>query len=193
VTVWRPGDIGAVLRTLQALAAAPVTRSLPSAPWPQPCWSELVDRRVLQRLGLCSHDWIELHGPRLVELDQRAAPRGSVIVHGDVRSDNLCLLPDGRVQLVDWSHGGIGDARHDLVALLPSLHLEDGPAPSSLLREPIEMIVRFAGPAIARAGSRRAMPEWLRDVLGRLAAIQLTWIAEVLELPLDRAPPTAPG
>lgn len=192
-TIWRPRDIDAVLGTLQDLAAAPVSRELPSVAWPQPCWSRLVERRVPARLGLCSTDWIDRHGPLLVDLDERAAPTGSAIVHGDVRSDNLCLLPDGHVRLVDWSHGGIGDPRHDLVTLVPSLQLEGGPAPSARLRDPIEMIVRFAGPTIARAASRRAIPDWLRDVLGRLASIQLTWIAEILELPLDPSHPTEPN
>ena len=33
-------------------------------------------------------------------------------------------------------------------------------------------IVRLAGPTVARAASRRQMPDWLRDVLRRLAVIQ---------------------
>ncbi|MBO0766890.1 MAG: hypothetical protein J2P50_20180 [Hyphomicrobiaceae bacterium] len=84
--------------------------SLPLAPWPRPWWSRLLERRVPVRLGLCSQDWFDRYGPRLVELDERAAPSGSAIVHGDVRSDNLCLLADGQVRLVDWARGESGPA-----------------------------------------------------------------------------------
>ncbi|HEY7263463.1 MAG TPA: hypothetical protein VH589_18490 [Trebonia sp.] len=49
-----------------------------------------------------------------------------------------------------------------------------------MLRDPIDMIVRLAGRTIWRAVSRREMPDWLRDVLRRLAVIQFAWIAEII-------------
>jgi aminoglycoside phosphotransferase (APT) family kinase protein len=175
-TQWRAGDIDAVLATLGQLRAQPAGTSLPPVSWPQPCWSRLVERRTPARLGLCSAEWLDRHGPQVIAFDERAAPGGGSIVHGDVRSDNLCLLADGQVRLVDWSVSGAGHPMHDLIALLPTLHLEGGPAPASVLRDPVAMIVRLAGPAVARAASRREMPGWLRDVLRRLAVIQFAWI-----------------
>ncbi|MBO0831180.1 MAG: phosphotransferase [Actinobacteria bacterium] len=188
-TQWRPGDIDAVLAALEQLRAHPAGKSLRPAPWPRPCWSRLVERSIPVRLGLCSQDWLDRHGPKIISFDDRAACDGSSIVHGDVRSDNLCLFPDGQIRLVDWSNSGTGHPLHDLIALLPTLHLEGGPTPASMLPKPVELIVRLAGPTIARAASRREMPEWLRDVLRRLALIQFAWITEIMDLRVE--PPQA--
>ncbi len=184
-TQWRAGDIDAVLATLGRLRAMPAGTSLPPVSWPRPCWSGLVERRVPARLGLCSRQWLDRHGPEIIALDERAPPDGRSVVHGDVRSDNLCLLADGQVRLVDWSASGAGHPMHDLITLLPTLHLEGGPAPASVLRDPVAMIVRLAGPVVARAASRREMPDWLRDVLRRLAVIQFAWITQIMELSIE--------
>jgi Phosphotransferase enzyme family len=188
-TQWRAGDIDAVLATLEQLRALPAGPSLPSVSWPQPCWSGLVERRIPARLGLCSQEWLDRHGPEIIAFDERATPDGCSIVHGDVRSDNLCLLADGQVRLVDWSVSGVGHPLHDLIALLPTLRLEGGPAPASVLRDPVAMIVRLAGPVVARAASRRKMPDWLRDVLRRLAVIQFAWITEIMDLSVESPHP----
>jgi aminoglycoside phosphotransferase (APT) family kinase protein len=177
---WRAGDIDAVLTTLEQLRALPAAPSLTPVPWPRPCWPRLVEHRIPARLGLCSQDWLDRHGPEIITLDERATSDGRSIVHGDVRSDNLCLLPDGQVRLVDWSESGAGHPLHDLIMLLPMLHLEGGPTPASVLRDPIDMIVRLAGRTIWRAVRRSEMPDWLRDVLRRLAVIQFAWITEII-------------
>jgi len=181
-TRWRAGDVDAVLATLAQLRALPAVSSLTPVPWPRPWWGRLVERRIPARLGLCSLDWLDRHGPEIIALDEHATPDNRSIVHGDVRSDNLCLLPGGQVRLVDWSDSGLGHPLHDLITLLPMLHLEGGPRPASVLRDPVDMIVRLAGLIIARAVSRREMPEWLRDVLRRLAVIHFAWVTEIIGL-----------
>lgn len=191
-TQWRAGDVDAVLATLEQLRTLPDGTSLASVSWPRPCWPRLVERRIPARLGLCSQGWLDRHGPEIIALDERVTSDGSSIVHGDVRSDNLCLLPDGQVRLVDWSVSGVGHPLHDLIGLLPTLHLEGGPAPGSVLRQPVDMIVRLAGPTIARAASRREMPDWIRAVLRRLAVIQFTWMTEIMGLREARAPADRP-
>jgi len=177
---WRAGDIDAVLATLEQLRAPPAGAALPPVSWPPPCWSALVERRVPARLGLCSQEGLDRHGPEIIAFDERAAPDGRSVVHGDVRSDNLCLLAEGQVRLVDWSVSGAGHPLHDLITLLPTLRHEGGPAPASVLRDPVALIVRLAGPTVARAASRREIPDWLRDVLRRLAVIQFAWITEIM-------------
>jgi Ser/Thr protein kinase RdoA (MazF antagonist) len=53
---------------------------------------------------------------------------GSTLLHGDVRSDNLCIR-EGRAILVDWNWACRGAVDLDLVAWLPSLAHEGGPEP----------------------------------------------------------------
>lgn len=70
---------------------------------------------------------------------------GAYLVHGDVRSDNVCNLSNAgerEVRLVDWSHAGAGHELHDLVQLLPTLHLEGGPPPWQVCTEPAPLIAR---------------------------------------------------
>ena len=90
---------------------------------------------------------------------------------------------------MDWSVSGAGHPLHDLIALLPALRLEGGPAPASVLRDPVAMIVRLAGPVVARAARRRTTPDWLRDVLRRLAVIHFAWITEIMDLSLESPRP----
>jgi hypothetical protein len=175
--------------SLEQLRLEPTRGSLPAAPWPTSCWPRLIERRIPTRLGLCSSAWLDEHGPDLITLDERATPSHRSVVHGDVRSDNLCPLPDGQVRFVDWSDSGIGHPLQDLITLLPTLHLEGSDAPASRLRDPVEIIVRFAGPTILRAASRHPRPSWLRAVLRRLADIQMTWIADITDVPLDSTTP----
>lgn len=185
-TVWRPGDIDAVIAALRDLGRLPTTPALPVIGPPPAHWPRLIAEQIPVRLGLCSQRWLDRNGPALIELD-RAEPGAldPVVVHGDVRSDNLCLSVDGTVRLVDWAQAGIGHPQHDLITVLPTIHLEGGPRPADVLRGPAELIVRFGGGMIARAAGERSAPGWLREVFGRLAGIHLTWIADILKLPLD--------
>ncbi|WP_244631872.1 MULTISPECIES: phosphotransferase [unclassified Microbacterium] len=48
------------------------------------------------------------------------AVSGRVIVHGDVRADNI-LVQDGRAHLLDWPHALRGAPWVDLPCLLPSI------------------------------------------------------------------------
>jgi len=139
---------------------------------------------MLTRAGWCSSSWVQAHGTALLAADRMPASKPPGLVHGDVRSDNLCIGADGRVRFVDWSHAGIGDPWLDLVDLLPTLRLEGGRAPAEVLTDPAELITYRAGATVARAlGDRAVGPQWLLDVLRRLAAISLGWVCEVLALP----------
>ncbi|GAA2125846.1 hypothetical protein GCM10009782_07840 [Glycomyces algeriensis] len=189
-TVWRPGDIDVLTRTLDRLRRTPLPAGLPrTASWPGPQWPriiELADRLV--DAGVVDRDWLEAHAATLIAVDAEADTAlklGAHLVHGDVRSDNVCIVgdPDEReARLVDWSHAGAGHELHDLVQLLPTLHLEGGPPPWQVCTEPAPLIARLAGPSLQRA-CVSDQPDWLRRVFITLASINLKWLAAALELP----------
>lgn len=81
-------------------------------------------------------EWSQRHLDRLIELDARAldACSGDHLVHGDVRTDNVLLAASGVEDdvLVDWPSASIGASWLDLVGMLPALHLDGGPAPSTV-------------------------------------------------------------
>jgi hypothetical protein len=132
---WEAGDVDRVLATMAEVAATPVD-GLPRLV-DSPLGHELrglwasMDLGALAGLGV-DGAWLDRHQPLLAEVEDGTALDGDDLVHLDLRSDNLCLLP-GRVVLVDWNNASRGDARFDLVVWAPSLHLEGGPAPWDLL------------------------------------------------------------
>jgi hypothetical protein len=189
-TVWRPGDIDVLFRTLDRLRRAPLPAELPRTPsWPDPQWPrviELADRLV--DLGVVVPGWLEANAQTLIAVDAEADTAlelGAHLVHGDFRSDNLCILGgagEREVRAVDWSHAGAGHESHDLVQLLPTLHLEGGRPPWQVCTGPAPLIARLAGPSLQRACVSE-QPDWLRRVFVALASINLTWLAAVLGLP----------
>jgi aminoglycoside phosphotransferase (APT) family kinase protein len=199
-TVWRPGDIDVLRRTLDRLRRAPLPAELPLTPsWPGPQWPrviELADRLV--ELGVVIPGWLEANAETLIAVDAEADTAlelGACLVHGDFRSDNVCILGDasGReARFVDWSHAGAGHELHDLVQLLPTLHLEGGPPPWQVCTEPAPLIARLAGPSLQRACVGE-QPDWLRRVFIDLASINLKWLATALELPSPVPDQDTPG
>jgi hypothetical protein len=184
-THWRAGDIDAVLSDLDLLRTMPAG-DLDQVPEPSRHWENLLADGRLSRAGLCTSKWIAANGPALVAADDLELPADQMIlVHGDVRSDNLCVLPNGQVRFVDWSQAGAGHPLSDLVMLLPTLRLEGGPEPATVITEPAELITRAAGSTLARATGELNGPEWLRQVMIQLAAISFRWACDALQL----APP----
>ncbi|MCO5218804.1 MAG: aminoglycoside phosphotransferase family protein [Thermomicrobiales bacterium] len=181
-THWRDGDIDAVIATLVQLRDVSVDGTLNRLPEPRTVWHDLLPNPALHQSGLCSSQWLEWYGADILAAEQLPIEAGTSLVHGDVRSDNLCLYPDGQVRFVDWSHAGLGHPYHDLVALLPTLRLEDGPRPSTILSDQIGLIVRSAGTTVTRTLNDDSGPDWLRAVLLRLAAINLEWVSDILDL-----------
>ncbi len=95
---------------------------------------------------------------------------GDGLIHGDVRSDNV-LLTDERVVFVDWTATCTGAPWFEVVAMLPSVELEQGGAPESVL---------------ARAGLDDLGPESLVPVVAALAG----YFAERTRLPDPPGLPT---
>jgi Ser/Thr protein kinase RdoA (MazF antagonist) len=149
---WRPGDVAAVLATLAELGAKHAER-LPRFPatWPQ--WTKVAeDPRPFLSLGIASSGWLERALPELLAAESAVTFSGAGVIHGDVRSDNLCIRGD-RAVLVDWNHAAGGSPAFDIAAWLPSLALEGGPQPDDVADTAVaQFAVPIAGYFAAHAG-----------------------------------------
>ncbi|MCU1398041.1 MAG: Phosphotransferase enzyme family protein [Acidimicrobiales bacterium] len=74
--------------------------------------------------------WTRRHLKRLVDLESPwvDAARGTTLVHGDLRADNV-IIGAHRTCVVDWPSASVGAEWIDLVGLLPAMHLDGGPTP----------------------------------------------------------------
>jgi aminoglycoside phosphotransferase (APT) family kinase protein len=182
---WRAGDLERVFAALRELASLPPPSGLTaSTASTTEHWREL-SRRVdaVVALGLCTRAWLERNIDALARAEARLDRTGSAFVHGDVRSDNICLLDD-RVCFVDWSNAHAGASETDLATFLPTAHLEGGPAPYSILPNAAPWAAMQSGDLIRRAiDETTSAPAWLQRVFRRLAGINLDWAAASLGLP----------
>ena len=149
---WRSGDVEAVLATLDELAGV-TSRNLPTFPDPWPQWTAVSDDPApFLSLGIATADWLDRALPTLLAAESTAPLSGRAVVHGDVRSDNLCVR-GSRAVLVDWNHATIGNPALDVAAWLPSLTLEGGPQPDEIADAAVaELAVIISGFFAARAG-----------------------------------------
>jgi hypothetical protein len=185
---WRTGDVARLLETLQDVAATPLARgTLPDLEGDRgrvAGWLNVErDPAPFLSLGLCSAGWLTEALPSLLMAQDLALLSGSELVHGDLRSDNLCFLPE-RVVLVDWNGARRGNAAFDRAALAPSLRLEGGPLPDELVPGDGALAALICGYFAANAGLRRIvdapMVRWIQLRQLRLA---LPWAARALGLP----------
>jgi aminoglycoside phosphotransferase (APT) family kinase protein len=80
-------------------------------------------------------DWSARHSPRLAEIQHiapAAAARGDTLLHLDLRADNVLVARD-RIFFVDWPHARIGSPWVDVVFMAPSVTMQGGPPPQTLL------------------------------------------------------------
>ncbi|MDQ1510330.1 MAG: hypothetical protein QOG50_2174 [Actinomycetota bacterium] len=79
---------------------------------------------------------------------------GDRLIHGDVRSDNVLLTPDGRAVFVDWTSTCTGAGWFDALAMLPAVELEGGGPPEHVMKlvrleldsaKIIPLVAAFAG------------------------------------------------
>lgn len=188
---WSPERVGAVLDSLETIAAHPAPSSLPTAAdhsMVSPGWREVADDpSEFLALGMCSQRWLDDALPVLVAAEAAASLDGTALLHGDVRSDNLCFRRRSAV-FVDWNIAMIGNPALDIAFWLPSLAYEGGPPPEACpVPIPAELTAFVAGFFAARAG-RPLLPQALRvrDVQKQQLAATLPWAARELELPPPR-------
>ncbi len=135
-------------------------------------------------LGLVSAEWLATALPILIKAEQDADFSGDALVHMDVRSDNICFLGE-RTILVDWNWASVGTPHLDLIAWLPSLHSEGGPAPWDITLAHPELIAEVAGYFASHAYKP---PPREGSTLRQLQLAQLKsalpWAARALKLPV---------
>lgn len=126
---WTTADLHAVAEALHMLSTTPAPSSMSRAEDVMipgfTRWTEIAaDRRMREALP---HS-LPARMAELLRLEQsfHSAVHGDVIVHDDVRSDNI-LVSEGRAHLLDWPHARRGAAWIDLPCLLPSIEASGGP------------------------------------------------------------------
>jgi hypothetical protein len=174
---WTQGRIDQVLEQIAAMHAK--TADLPAFAAvngrTEGGWSVVAaDTAPFLNLGLTSPEWLGKALPRLVEAEAACKTDGEVLTHFDLRSDNICLTETG-AKFIDWSAACLGDPELDLGAWLPSLELEGGPPPETILPRCPAVAAWISGYFAARAGLpvipharrvRAAQQAQLRPALG---------------------------
>jgi hypothetical protein len=181
---WRNGDFDllfAAIEQLSSLPANPALRALVNRR--TAIWSDIAAKPgFFLQLGLCSKQWFAKAVDVLAEAERELDIVGDAFIHGDIRSDNVCLL-GSQVKFVDWSHAGRGSRTYNLAQVLPTLHLEGGPAPYDVMPNGGSHAASVCASSIRRLAMDQGMPGWLKDVFRRLIAIELEWAAICLGLP----------
>lgn len=126
---WTVEDLHAVAESLRTLSTTAAPSEMPRAEDRMipgfTRWAEIAaDPRLLDALP---HE-LPARMPQLLRIEEHLgdALHGDVIVHDDVRADNI-LIRGARAHLLDWPHARRGAAWVDLPCLLPSIEASGGP------------------------------------------------------------------
>jgi hypothetical protein len=147
---WSDTRIDAVLATLDDLRSTPPPRNFGASPQrelfdPLEGWAAVRQNPSgAVALGVFDLEWFDRNGRMLETAAASAVLSGNTLVHGDVRSDNLCIAGP-RAILVDWNLACRGSETFDLASWLPSLHHEGGPEPWVILPDHGEVAALLAG------------------------------------------------
>src|SRR5918996_5497566 len=187
---WTDDRIAAVVAVLDELRTTAPPPQLGSAERYRTDWAGrweevAADPEPFLALGLCSRRWLSQALPALSAAAKAAPLGGDVLVHIDIRSDNLAFV-DGAAKLADWNWAAAGHPDLDLACWLPSLHAEGGPPPESLLPQGgAELAALLAGVWAAVAGlpPPPTAPS-VRAVQIAQLRVALPWAARELELTL---------
>jgi hypothetical protein len=194
-TPWQADQLARVVTAMTDLATMPTWPALPSIG--ERYGAMFRGWRTLAAEGAETVDdpWCRERLDELASLEAQweSAAGGESLIHGDVRSDNVLLTADRGVVFVDWSSTCIGAAWFDLVAMVPSIELEGGGAPESVLRlagfgegdidtaRLLPVVAAIAGYFAERG--RLADPPGLptlRDFQRAQGAVTLAWLRRLL-------------
>ena len=185
---WTMARITQVLDTLQQVAATTPPVTLSSLETRRPMlsgWADVAqDPRTFLGLRLCTAAWLSFALDTLMAAEAHARLAGESLVHFDVRSDNLCFVGN-RAVLVDWNWACRGQSTVDIAAWLPSLHLEGGPVPETILPDEPCLAAAISGYCAARAGrpEENAQAARVRALQCAQLRMALPWAVRALALP----------
>ena len=101
------GRLGELVRRLHATRVPPELR--PEGPW--------LARQIERARG--NLPWCDGTAAGLADLEaSRPAAMRETLIHGDLALDNVLVDEHGRLSLIDWADGGLGDPRHDIALAL---------------------------------------------------------------------------
>jgi hypothetical protein len=186
---WSDEWIASALGMLESVAATPPPTWLTAsseAAWIADGWARVAeDPDPLLKTRIVSAAWLDEALPVLLRIAGPTVIAGDQLCHFDVRSDNMCFRPDGSAVIVDWNLAEMGNARLDVAFWLPSLALEGGPMPESVLPDAAPEAAVVAGFFASRCGLPR-IPDapTVRDFQKRQLTAALPWACRALGLPL---------
>ncbi len=181
---WDRDGIDSVWIALNELASLPGPWWLPALEGMRDqltCWRTIAaDPKAFIAGGLAGDRWLDVALPKLLAGETMAPVGGDAVLHLDVRSDNVCFTPAAK--LVDWNWARRGNPEVDVIAWLPSLYLEGGPAPW-VLRPAADwqLVALFAGYFAHHAGlppTPNVNPD-VRALQHRQADVCLEWLAQI--------------
>lgn len=180
---WRDGDMDLIFETIKELSSIKGRHSLPYIKNNNDkIWTKIASNPDgFLKLKLCSERWLSNNVTFLINAENDIDETGTSLVHGDIRSDNICIK-NNKVVFVDWSNAAIGSAEHDLANLLPTLHLEGGPLPFQILPNASNQATYICATHIKRLSKNSTMPLWLMTVFKKLIAIEFEWATQCLNL-----------
>jgi hypothetical protein len=186
---WHPAHMDAMLAALDAVHASAPPPGLARVEDDHDFngWLRIGDDPgPFLSLRLCSRAWLDRSLPALLDAAGGAALDGDAFLHLDARGDNACMR-EGQAILVDWNWAAIGNGLVDVVGWLPSLRLEGGPEPWTVVDDSRGLAALFAGFFLALAPlPPPATAPRVREFQRLQGEVALGWAAR--ELDLD--PPT---
>jgi hypothetical protein len=185
---WTDGRVESVLAALAQVASTPPPEWLARASedrWIGEGWSAVAENPAsLLATGIVSADWLERALPVLLMAGGPSVLEGAALCHFDVRSDNLCFRADRSAVLVDWNLAEVSNPRLDIAFWLPSLLLEGGPSPASVLPDAGPEAAVVAGFFASRCGLP-VIPDApaVREFQRRQLKVALPWACGELGIP----------
>lgn len=187
---WSDEHVKQILAILDQVAATKMPQDFPSLDAfgsKMNGWRTLATNSELAagfiNLGLASEEWLKQALPKLVNAESNASYKGGSLVHMDMRSDNICFR-DKKPVLIDWNWAARGNAKVDLISLLPSMHSEGGPAPWDITLDEPELIAAVTGYfAMNAPRPPHKLGPKIRELQLRQLRSALPWTAKALNLP----------
>jgi hypothetical protein len=133
---WRPDELERVLVAVDELRAALTPSPVDAGSAAAALEAQINSwHLVAAEIPAALDEWSRHHLDKLVDLERGIANAvaGETLLHFDLRADNILLARD-RVYFVDWPHASVGVPWLDGVAFAPSVAMQGGPDPETLLR-----------------------------------------------------------